>query len=153
MSVEKQASLPKLTPLMLRKLRLLTIVSLATLSKELPYVEILNELDLPREDVRGLEDLIIEGLYADLYHGSLDQRAKVLRLVSVVARDVDAPQFHQAVSMLGHWVTTTEQAISQIDQQIHHIRSYANQVKSEEEEFRNLVVDKELKRNKKTSVS
>lgn len=47
---------------MIKKLQHLTIVSMAIRSKCIPYSELLQELDI--KNVRDLEDLIIESIYA-----------------------------------------------------------------------------------------
>ncbi|KAK1121019.1 hypothetical protein K0M31_010804 [Melipona bicolor] len=50
----------------------LTMVTLATKSRCIPYSLLLEELDI--NNVRDLEDLIIEAIYADIIHGKLDQK-------------------------------------------------------------------------------
>lgn len=45
-----------------KKLKLLSILTMATKSKSVPYDDLLVELDF--QDVRHLEDLIIEAIYA-----------------------------------------------------------------------------------------
>lgn len=47
---------------MQKKLQHLTIVSLAIKSKSIPYAILLNELEI--DNVRHLEDIIIEAIYA-----------------------------------------------------------------------------------------
>lgn len=54
----------QLTPNQTKKLQHLTIVTLATKSKCIPYTNLLKELDI--KNVRDLEDLIIEAIYAGL---------------------------------------------------------------------------------------
>lgn len=51
-----------------KKLKHLTILTLATQKKTLPYDELMAEMDL--KNVRHLEDLIIEAIYAgkQIYH-------------------------------------------------------------------------------------
>lgn len=60
--LENKAKLLQLTPVMDRKLKHLTILTLATQKKTLPYDDLMNELDL--KNVRHLEDIIIEAIYA-----------------------------------------------------------------------------------------
>lgn len=50
---------------MQKKLQHLTIVSLAIKSKSIPYAVLLNELEI--DNVRHLEDIIIEAIYAGEY--------------------------------------------------------------------------------------
>jgi hypothetical protein len=56
-----QAIIP-LTTVMDKKLKHLTILTLATQKKTLPYDDLMVELDL--KNVRHLEDIIIEAIYA-----------------------------------------------------------------------------------------
>ena len=49
-----------MTEIMTRKLRLLTVVSLAEQNKLLPYNLLMSELEI--STVRELEDLVIEGI-------------------------------------------------------------------------------------------
>lgn len=68
--VEKQSnpnSLPDLTPLMVTKLRQLSIISLTRNARIIPYDILLKELDI--DNLRQLEDLIIESIYANLLKG------------------------------------------------------------------------------------
>jgi len=58
-----------------RKLKLLTVVSLAEKSSELAYSVLMSELDMGSQ--RALEDLLIESIYLGLTKGKIDQRAQV----------------------------------------------------------------------------
>lgn len=61
------SSLPDLTPLMVTKLRQLSIISLTRHARIIPYNTLLKELDI--DNVRQLEDLIISSIYANLLKG------------------------------------------------------------------------------------
>lgn len=68
--LENKEQLLELTPLMVKKLQHLTIVTMAIRSKVIPYKDLLVELDI--KNVRDLEDLIIESIYAgSLFFSSL----------------------------------------------------------------------------------
>jgi len=70
---KKSASmLPNLTPVQCTKLKHLTIVSLAAKSRTIPYATLLQELDI--SDLRQLEDLIIEAIYAGIIQAKLNQK-------------------------------------------------------------------------------
>lgn len=60
--LENKEKIIPLTTSMDKKLKHLTILTLATQRKTLPYAELMVELDL--KNVRHLEDLIIEAIYA-----------------------------------------------------------------------------------------
>ncbi|XP_034001650.1 COP9 signalosome complex subunit 7a, partial [Trematomus bernacchii] len=67
---ERAASLPELTPAQRNKLRHLSIISLASNLKCLPYSLLLQQLEL--KNVRELEDLLIDAVYCDIIQGKLD---------------------------------------------------------------------------------
>lgn len=60
--LDNRAQLLELTPVMKKKLQHLTIVTMAIRSKFISYADLLVELDI--KNVRDLEDLIIESIYA-----------------------------------------------------------------------------------------
>ena len=60
--LENKDKLLELTPVMTKKLQHLTIVTLAIRNKCIPYSKLLTELDI--KNVRDLEDIIIEAIYA-----------------------------------------------------------------------------------------
>lgn len=60
--LENKEKLLNLTPIMDKKLKHLTILSLAIQKKTLPYDDLMDELDI--KNVRDLEDIIIEAIYA-----------------------------------------------------------------------------------------
>lgn len=81
-----QAQLPPLSPPMRQKLRLLTLCSMATNHKILPYNRLQTALALP--SVRELEDLIIEGASANVIQGKLDQQSLHFEVDFTMARDI-----------------------------------------------------------------
>ena len=78
--------LPDISPLMTRKLRLLTVVSLAEQSKLLPYTHLMQELHI--DNVRELEDLVIEGISGGIVQGKLDQKSSHFEVDYVIGRDI-----------------------------------------------------------------
>lgn len=60
--LENKSEYLELTPVQCKKLQHLTIATLATQEKCIPYSVLLKELDI--KNVRDLEDLIIEAIYA-----------------------------------------------------------------------------------------
>ncbi len=80
-------SLPELTPQMAKKLRLLTLASLAaSSSRRLGYARLQSELGV--DTVRELEDLVVEAANADVVRGKLDQRTLQLEVVYAMPRDI-----------------------------------------------------------------
>lgn len=109
-------NLPELSSTQLKKLRHLTVVSLATKSKCIPYSTLLEELDI--QNVRNLEDLIIEGIYADIIHGKLDQKNQQLEVDYVIGRDIRPTAVVQMVSVLHEWCSACDTVLKGIEDQI-----------------------------------
>ncbi|KAH8925221.1 hypothetical protein BT69DRAFT_1318397 [Atractiella rhizophila] len=99
--LEHQSSLPALTPAMSKKLKQLTIVTLMRISRTIPYPLLFTRLsDTPSasplltpnpQDVKDLESLVIDAIYAGVIHGRLDQRRSCLEIDWGMGRDVRLP--------------------------------------------------------------
>lgn len=83
---KEESTLPALSPKMLVKLRQLSIVTLSHQTKKVPYTALLEELSI--SNVRELEDLIIDTMYAGILEGKLDQAKGFLNVKQAMARDV-----------------------------------------------------------------
>ncbi|CAH1774063.1 unnamed protein product, partial [Owenia fusiformis] len=121
-----KANLPDLTPKMLKKLRQLTIVSLATQKKCIPYAILQQELEM--SNVRELEDLIIEVVYSDIVRGKLDQKNQRLEVDYAIGRDVRAEQVNDIVTVLSEWCSGCEAVLQGIETQVN--RANTNREKS-----------------------
>jgi COP9 signalosome complex subunit 7 len=84
-----------------RKLQLLTLASLAIHARILPYPLLLKQLQI--ESVRELEDLIIDGIYAQVIRGKLDQLNSRLSIEYAIARDVNSVAFNRMEDVLEKW--------------------------------------------------
>ncbi|GAA6005069.1 uncharacterized protein JCM10292_005551 [Rhodotorula paludigena] len=82
----KRGDYPPLSPEQETKLKHLTILSLATESRVIPYATLLSLLALP--SLPALEDLLISAFYANVLTGRLDQREQRLEVLSAQGRDV-----------------------------------------------------------------
>ncbi|XP_022917585.1 COP9 signalosome complex subunit 7b isoform X2 [Onthophagus taurus] len=119
-----KANYLELTPSQQKKLQHLTIVTLATKSKCIPYTNLLKELDI--KNVRDLEDLIIEAVYADIIHGKLDQKNSQLEVDSAIGRDIRAEDINVIVQCLQDWCSACEGVLSCVESQIHRANSEKN---------------------------
>ncbi|GAA5940622.1 PCI domain-containing protein [Sporobolomyces koalae] len=77
---------PSLSPEQEIKLKQLTILSLASENRILPYETLLSTLDI--DTVPRLEDLLIESIYSNILVAKLDQKALRLEILSSLGRDV-----------------------------------------------------------------
>lgn len=115
--LENKNQLLELTPIQKKKLQHLTIVTLATKSKCIPYSVLLEELDI--KNVRDLEDLIIEAVYADIIHGKLDQKNSQLEVdYAGLGRDVRPGDNGAVVEMLAEWGQACNTILEYIEQQV-----------------------------------
>jgi len=138
-----QAQLPDLSPAQLTKLRHLTVVSLATRSKCIPYSVLLEELAM--ENVRNLEDLIIEVIYADIIHGKLDQKNQQLEVDYAIGRDIHDNALTEVTSVLEQWCNGCEGVLKSIEEQINR----ANNCKVQQNQLK-AALEKEVLNIKKT---
>ncbi|KAK2181311.1 hypothetical protein NP493_403g00021 [Ridgeia piscesae] len=136
-------TLPELTPAQVKKLKHLTIVSLANKNKCLPYSLLLQELDLI--NMRELEDLIIEVIYADVIRGKLDQKNQQLEVDYAIGRDIQPEAVTEIISVLQSWCNSCESVLQTIDSQI----SKANQYKENQQKLK-LQVEQEVANIRKT---
>jgi COP9 signalosome complex subunit 7 len=115
--LDNKDKLLDLSPQMSKKLKHLTIVSMAIKNKCIPYSDLLEQLDIT--NVRDLEDLIIEAIYADIIHGKLDQKNKQLEIDYAIGRDIRQTDIDKIVSTLVQWCDSCETVLVCIEDQIH----------------------------------
>merc|ERR1719419_577425 len=113
---ESAGSLPEMTDLMTRKLRLLTVVSLAEQNKLLPYSLLMSELEI--NTVRELEDLVIEGISAGVVLGKLDQKSSCFEVDFVIGRDIRKIDIGAIVSVLTAWCDNCDSMLTNIESQV-----------------------------------
>ncbi|KAG6913305.1 hypothetical protein DXG01_007872 [Tephrocybe rancida] len=80
-----QRPAPPLNAVQTTKLKHLSIVSLASSRRILPYADP-KALDMLT--IRDLEDLIIDTIYLDILHGKLDQKEQQLKVEYTMGRDL-----------------------------------------------------------------
>ncbi|KAH0552754.1 COP9 signalosome complex subunit 7 [Cotesia glomerata] len=115
--LENKDNLLELTPTQKKKLQHLTIVTLAEKSKCIPYSVLLTELGI--DNVRELEDLIIEAVYADIINGKLDHKNSQLEVdYAGLGRDVKPGETGAVMQTLEAWGETCETVLACIEQQV-----------------------------------
>ncbi|XP_033641968.1 COP9 signalosome complex subunit 7b-like isoform X1 [Asterias rubens] len=113
---ENISHFPDLSQVALTKLRHLTVVTLAAKSKHIPYSVLLKELHM--KNLRELEDLIIETIYADVIRGKLDQKNQELEVDYAIGRDTKPEVVSDIVNVLQEWCDGCEAVLSNIEDQI-----------------------------------
>ncbi|XP_018330329.1 COP9 signalosome complex subunit 7a isoform X2 [Agrilus planipennis] len=142
------SSFLQLTPSQKKKLQHLTIVTLATKSKCIPYNTLLDELGI--KNVRDLEDLIIEAIYADIIHGKLDQKNSQLEVDYAIGRDIRAADITTIVNCLQDWCSECENVLSCVESQIHRANSEKNRSLQRKSEIEQEIVN--IKKTLKTQL-
>uniref|UniRef100_V9L904 COP9 signalosome complex subunit 7a n=1 Tax=Callorhinchus milii TaxID=7868 RepID=V9L904_CALMI len=115
-------NLPPLTTAQKNKLRHLSIVTMASKVKCLPYSLLLDRLSLG--NLRELEDLIIEAIYADIVQGKLDQRHQLLEVDCSIGRDIRPQDLNGMGRTLSEWCSGCEAVLAGIEEQIGRADQY-----------------------------
>lgn len=141
--------LPELTEPMISKLRRLTIVTLASIQKRIPYASLQADLDLG--NVRELEDLVIESIYCGMLRGNLDQRKQELVVDYCMGRDVREKDVAEMTKILQDWASSSKCLILSMEEQMQK----ADKKKAEAVQHQKQVEDKfeKMKKSSKGSSS
>jgi len=123
----RKDALPSLNPPQLIKLKNLSIVSLASQSRILPYADLRSYLDVG--SIRELEDLIIDAMYQDVLRGRLDQKEQQLEVEYTMGRDLRPGQLEELLGALKHWSEQTSQVINALDTKMTQIAAHHEQQK------------------------
>jgi len=113
---QNKEAFPPLNPAQLTKLRYLSIVSLSTRQRILPYSTLLAALDIG--SIRELEDLIIDANYLDVLRGRLDQKQSQLEVEYTIGRDVPPSDVQRLLDDLKSWSQTTASVLSALDDKL-----------------------------------
>lgn len=114
--LSRKEDLPELSTLQKKKLQYLTIVSLANKMKRIPYDVLLKELNV--NNVRDLEDLILEAHYSRVIICELDQEGGYLEVDSTVGRDVGPSDVDNMIETLQLWCDSCESVLSTVQGRI-----------------------------------
>ncbi|GBF99519.1 COP9 signalosome complex subunit [Raphidocelis subcapitata] len=111
---DHQARLPPLNEQQQLKLKQLTIISLATEEKTLPYDRLMTVLGI--SSVRELEDfLIAHCFYSGALRGKLDQAARSLQVHQALSRDVRPERLPRLAAALDSWLATATGLLGLLD--------------------------------------
>jgi len=116
----KAGQFPPLSAIQTKKLKQLTIVSLSSQSKVIPYSVLQQQLEIA--ELRELEDLIIDAIYQGIIHGQLDQKKKQLEVEHSMGRDIRPEALDEMIQVLTDWSGQADVLLKSIKEKI----SYAN---------------------------
>jgi len=113
---------------LLRKLRQLTLVTLSSENKVIPYAMLQQQLEVT--NVRELEDLIIDSIYANLIGGKLDQKSKQLEIDFAIGRDLRPNQIEAMLGTLSNWCNEAERLTKVMEDRMKYAQHYSEDKKS-----------------------
>ncbi|KAG7448001.1 uncharacterized protein BT62DRAFT_890931 [Guyanagaster necrorhizus] len=131
--IQHTDELPPLNQAQIIKLKHLSIVSMATEKRILPYSELLKALSMPT--VRELEDLIIDAIYLDILRGKLDQKEGQLEVEYTMGRDLEPGKLESVLAALRDWASATSSVLSTLDSKIAQISSETTAAKKRQDEY------------------
>lgn len=114
----KGEPLPDLGQQQARKLRQLSIVSEASGTKTLGYKALMDLLGV--ENVRELEDMIIDCIEAGLLFGRLDQKALVFEVDHASGRDIGPGDVGRMIGALTSWLGASERVLAGLEEKMRY---------------------------------
>jgi len=144
----KPQSYGELSAQLLKKLKQLSIVSIASTQKSIPYAVLLEQLELG--NVRELEDLIIDCMYAGVVRGKLDQKAQRFQVDWTMGRDIRPGQLQEMAKILSLWCERSETLMKEIQEKVQYANFLHEQHQKENKEFEDRV--EEIKTNLKAAM-
>jgi COP9 signalosome complex subunit 7 len=113
---EKAGKLPPLTESAEKKLRQLTIASLAYDHQRIPYSRLMEELEM--NDLRALEDLVIDAVYLGVVAAKLDQKNQCIVVSGVMGRDLRFEDIGKLGDALASWSAQSEALIQKLNSEL-----------------------------------
>ncbi|KAJ2414855.1 COP9 signalosome complex subunit 7a [Coemansia sp. RSA 2530] len=127
------AQLPELSERQLEKLKHLSLVSLASASKVLPYDDLIRELDCAHE--QQMEDLVIDTIYKGLLSAKLDQQRRLIEVEFVVGRDVRREDLQAIYESLDQWSVLCEKELDTLTDGVNTAERESVSKRTREREF------------------
>lgn len=142
--IAKKGALPPLNDAQTKKLKLLSLISLATSHTALTYPSLQSSLEIPTS--RALESLVTDAIYAGLVTGTMDPRNQLVSIISVAPlRDLapgSVPQYQKA---LADWSQRCEDTIRELEAQAEKIKD-ETRVREEKRKVREAQIEEKLEK-------
>jgi len=118
--------LPTLSPQQQQKLRLLSLLNLASNQANLTYTFLQNALSLL--DSQSLESLVTTAIYSSLVTGTLDPAHQVVNITSVAPlRDLPPGSIPALTATLDQWSKQCTSMLTELEAQITNVKQTARQ--------------------------
>lgn len=120
------STLPKLSEAQERKLRLLTLLSLAAEGEDMSYEYLMGQLGLT--EAKELEELVTKGIYADLLKATLDPARRRVVISSVAPlRDAAPGQLGRMVGELEQWIERCDGVLADLGRRVEEVKGKARE--------------------------
>lgn len=116
-------SFPDLDPAQIKKLRQLTLVTLASKTKSLSYDDIKVALQLEEEQI---EPMIIDTIYAELLDGRIDTKNREVDVLRVAGRDATAERIQEIQEILKDWDSFAVNLLQKTQKDINEAQEIVN---------------------------
>jgi len=123
---------------------MLTIANEGARSSQLSYDRLSTALDI--NNVRELEDLILDTIYEGLIFAKLDQAEKIVQVDYAFGRDVKKEQLQEMQTVLSNWLSRSDELLQKIDEKLKYCTTEWKMNAIRKEEF-----DKALNEKKKNN--
>ena len=108
-----ESALPPLDETLERKLRMLTVASIAGKHKMIPYDDLLRELRVGAD--RELEDVVVSCMYAGLIKGKLNQQLRRVEVAWAMGRDVGPDDLDAMIAQLNTWCASADSLLEALE--------------------------------------
>lgn len=140
--------LPALGKAELRKLQQLTLASLAAKHSQLSYTLLKQELDV--QELRELEDLVLDTVYQGIVDAKIDQMGQRVIVDFAIGRDVRDSDIKHMQDVLNVWLNRSASIMKVIEDKVSLARSEIKVEQMRKEEFDQRV--KDVKENIKAMI-
>lgn len=123
--LSQSSALPSLTPIMVKKLRHLTLIAVSSKCKYVPYKTLMEELDM--DNLRDLENLLISAVYADVIRGRLDQQNSRLEVHWTAGRDLRPEDITGIIDTLESWCSSCQSTLGGIESQVMRANTFLSE--------------------------
>ena len=131
----------------LKKLKMLSVITMAGKSKTLSYLKLSKDLDIANK--KDLEDILLELIYNRLINATLDEKNKVVYVEWTFGRDTKKEDVDEMVEKLELWVEKMKKVEMNVERHINDLDNSLMRSKQDKREFVQLCMETNNEENKK----
>ena len=123
----------------LKKLKMLSVITMAGKSKTLSYLKLSKDLDIANK--KDLEDILLELIYNRLINATLDEKNKVVYVEWTFGRDTKKEDVDEMVEKLELWVEKMKKVEMNVERHINDLDNSLMRSKQDKREFVQLCME------------